>query len=60
MALSAVGAVNIVVTLYSSIIRQKVLASGVPTGLPVSMVKSILPPSRLPQLTFEQNGGRAS
>ena len=34
MARSAVGAVNMPLTLYSSKIRQKVLASGVPTGLP--------------------------
>ena len=34
IALKAVGAVKKVFTLYSSIIRQKVPASGVPTGFP--------------------------
>lgn len=34
MARKAVGAVNMVVTRYSEAMRQKVLASGVPTGLP--------------------------
>ena len=34
MALSAVGAVNIVVTPRSATMRQYVAASGVPTGLP--------------------------
>lgn len=34
VARSAVGAANIVFTLYSSTTRQKADASGVPTGLP--------------------------
>ncbi len=34
IARKAVGAVNSEATLYSSMMRQKVPASGVPTGLP--------------------------
>ncbi len=38
IARNAVGAVNIDFTLYSSIIRQKAPASGVPTGFPSYMM----------------------
>ncbi|KAI7242243.1 hypothetical protein KC330_g164 [Hortaea werneckii] len=44
IARSAVGAVNSELTLFSSMIRQNVSASGVPTGLPSN--KTVVAPAR--------------